>query len=501
MLKFRHALPAFAFMLTSMAYGQMPSFQRQPIMPSNLVDETSNLQARLQATSVYSYENGAFAAQDSVRLFHMNGKNASQLWMSENPFNILNTQVGFEYNDLKHFLTNVTNKNVDTAITYFWSNSLNNWDIDNKVQVTDNYENKTIARTTTVNNASLMEKQNRSYEFYNENNKLDSVIVEDWNGTDWVKVGKAQFVYDTLNTEPSIELYNWNDTNGEWDFDAQYSVIKDGDKHKEFQTKKMNDSLTLITVEKVDYAYDVEGNLISKTFSKSEDGSTFTVNSQELYMFDLEGKHIQSENSTWDNTNSVWVGDVRNLFEYNAEGKLENVIYQSYNGSNFQNVDKKTLVYTNDVLTSVEYSYWNSLEWSLVNRMTIEDLRDGNGGKVITTIQDWNTGNFWELNNGNTNTNYYFEEYNDDGTKIQKLPTAQISLYPNPTQNDLNIEVANAKIQQVNIFNISGALVMSVKTNAVTKTNVEISNLNTGLYQIQVVTDNGVGTQKLNVVK
>ena len=76
------------------------------------------------------------------------------------------------------------------------------------------------------------------------------------------------------------------------------------------------------------------------------------------------------------------------------------------------------------------------------------------------------------------NTDFNFGEY--------------VTIYPNPTQNSLNIKLNNEiTISSVNIYNSLGQLVL-VTTNP--SESIDVSNLKAGSYFIKVISDNGSST-------
>jgi len=64
-----------------------------------------------------------------------------------------------------------------------------------------------------------------------------------------------------------------------------------------------------------------------------------------------------------------------------------------------------------------------------------------------------------------------------------------ISIYPNPTQNILHIEVKNnQEIEQIKIYNLSGLELMNVEEN---KQLLNLESLSTGVYFINIQTNLG----------
>ena len=69
-----------------------------------------------------------------------------------------------------------------------------------------------------------------------------------------------------------------------------------------------------------------------------------------------------------------------------------------------------------------------------------------------------------------------------------------VSIYPNPASNRLNISAANT-IQNAEIYNVLGKKVMNVTINK-TSESIDISNLASGVYMIKYNIENSVGTAK-----
>ncbi len=77
----------------------------------------------------------------------------------------------------------------------------------------------------------------------------------------------------------------------------------------------------------------------------------------------------------------------------------------------------------------------------------------------------------------------------------------EVSFYPNPAQNYLNIELANKETATVNVFNISGQFIKSEVINNVNLMQLDVSDLSEGTYLIEVRTDNKFLAKTFNIVK
>jgi hypothetical protein len=69
-------------------------------------------------------------------------------------------------------------------------------------------------------------------------------------------------------------------------------------------------------------------------------------------------------------------------------------------------------------------------------------------------------------------------------------------VYPNPTQNSWTISTENQKISSIEVFDVLGKNVLSMKPNK-REAKINSSGLKTGLYFAQIKTENGIGSIKL----
>jgi len=76
---------------------------------------------------------------------------------------------------------------------------------------------------------------------------------------------------------------------------------------------------------------------------------------------------------------------------------------------------------------------------------------------------------------------------------IDEVTLNNLSIYPNPVQNQLFIESSDKQITELIIFDITGKIIKSIGYN--TKI-IDVSDLNQGVYMLKVATDKGVATQR-----
>ena len=75
----------------------------------------------------------------------------------------------------------------------------------------------------------------------------------------------------------------------------------------------------------------------------------------------------------------------------------------------------------------------------------------------------------------------------------------KLNVYPNPAKNVVHIEAAKT-IQNVQLMNINGAILEDRKTNA-NKVELNLEGYSKGIYVVRIVTEEGVSTQKINLIE
>jgi hypothetical protein len=74
-----------------------------------------------------------------------------------------------------------------------------------------------------------------------------------------------------------------------------------------------------------------------------------------------------------------------------------------------------------------------------------------------------------------------------------------VSIYPNPTSNELTIVSATNAIETIKISNIFGSIVKEIKLNAAVKsTTVSVKELANGVYTIQLNAGKTISTLKFS---
>ena len=136
--------------------------------------------------------------------------------------------------------------------------------------------------------------------------------------------------------------------------------------------------------------------------------------------------------------------------------------------------------YTTDDNTAILYNFNEGTGLSTVNEA------DNKDATLQCSAGDCTNGEVWWIDLSTT-------------TALAKNSATSFSIYPNPTDNTFVIQAEdNEEIKKVELFNISGKSVQTVNfDNDVRTTNIDVSDLQTGVYFVKTTTDKGIGTKKI----
>ncbi len=85
---------------------------------------------------------------------------------------------------------------------------------------------------------------------------------------------------------------------------------------------------------------------------------------------------------------------------------------------------------------------------------------------------------------------------------IEKLASInqQVSVYPNPANSSFQVAfTGNSKQASISMFDINGKMVLTQRING--KTTIDASNLNEGVYNISIISNEGIANKKVVIVR
>jgi hypothetical protein len=109
-------------------------------------------------------------------------------------------------------------------------------------------------------------------------------------------------------------------------------------------------------------------------------------------------------------------------------------------------------------------------------------------------LQSSDTGQF-----GMNNPAYFAMFAERDNSSISKLNQVEISVYPNPANEVVNISTETT-IKNIKVYGLDGKIWFNQKLDAgLTQISINVANLPKSLYVVEIITVNGVGVKKVVV--
>lgn len=222
----------------------------------------------------------------------------------------------------------------------------------------------------------------------------------------------------------------------------------------------------------------------------NENSSGSTINTQ---LGEPAGKAVQVNNRS-DNRSLVFqfntepINDV--IFEYavrrSPDGMLNNEVDYSTNGG---------ATYSQQDLIQTTFPIDENYELISVNLTQIAAANENPDLRVRINF----FGNAVQLNGSNIIDNVTLKG-DGGGLSVNEndLEAISVNMYPNPANDLLNV-VANDKIQEIEIIDVTGKLMKSKAISNLNSTTLSVNDLNTGVYIVNIKTNNG--QRQLRLVK
>jgi hypothetical protein len=85
----------------------------------------------------------------------------------------------------------------------------------------------------------------------------------------------------------------------------------------------------------------------------------------------------------------------------------------------------------------------------------------------------------------------HIRENNELSTPESQI--SQLQLFPNPTENILNLKLSNQPIQEIVVVDLQGRVIFQEHTNgASSNSQIDVSGFINGIYIVQVTSDHGI---------
>ena len=302
--------------------------------------------------------------------------------------------------------------------------------------------------------------------FYNSQN-LDTLFIHyNWNSSssNWQPSYKRQYKYDAFNNKV-LDVY-WSYYSSSWyknTLDSFY--YQNGYLMRKVRYSWDNNNSNWVLLSRVDYDYDLNGNLTERT---NYDNNLNIIFKQKFYY----------------NTNNLIVKDtsfIRNNLQYYSNeqfgydnlNNLINVTKQRYDTTAGQWIDNIAL----------DYGYYSNGDAN--NAIIPEDFLTFFNGVNFVSLPQYAILRFWNTDSSAW-INYFKFRYifKTIVTSVGNVANSQqITLYPNPATNVININLPEEQKAMVMIYDENGRVVRSSK---LVTGQISVKSLPTGTYFVVV---------------
>jgi hypothetical protein len=409
-------------------------------------------------------------------------------------------------NNLKTTYTYSAEGKMLTELEQVWQNGA--WE--NSQRYTYSYKSDGKMFTVLLEKWQLNAWVNNSQSIYtyDTNGRLVTVLVESWNSSIWMYYRKTSYTYDPDGNMLKWTSQLWRDRTwmNEWRYIFSYDV--NGNKlttlHQNgFETYWMNnwsDTLKYNTLGKVSNevyvnwqlntwvyntrwtnSYDVKGRLIL-CISELWNVSKWVNNDKHIYTY---ASYLRSDLHQL-YRDGIWVNDWKYYYNYDFRGTLISFICQAWQIKHWVNDWRYSYTYDKQCNSSSgEYEIWDQ------NSGWMPGIPDNGLGVFSKTVQIYTLYNIYRYEASSKSITTGITDIEENNSSLM--------LYPNPATDNITIETKVNDTKQkelISVCDILGNIILQQPVLQI-KTNINISDLRTGVYLIKVETNNGVMIKKL----
>jgi len=383
----------------------------------------------------------------------------------------------------------------DSIYSWKWDIGRKEWKIYSKtVYVYDKNHSNYLSYITTVYN-DIYEPTIKKHVFqYNNNNTIESEIIQKWYLNSWMNASRDDFSYNENNQV--IEQLNQLWTGEKWGWCFKYLKTYNSENNETSNTEQV---------------------WVENTWKTNDRDTT-------IYSFNQSVNQLVKLNQTW--VNNQWQNFSQTINDFDSRNNVINSIYNQCLGNTwfYSTQFKNTYDNFNDLTSYVEYCGAGSnsvLSPYLQCFITYND----NGKETGRTYQKWVDSNWVKYIIETTNyddSNHtickstikwngeasdiisgdsicYF--LNAENTSINRLefPDNSISVYPNPNNGRFKLS-CKSPVNTVELYNSLGIKVYSIKKiNKVSSLDFDVTNQIKGLWFIKVKSGSDIRTKKVMV--
>ncbi len=342
---------------------------------------------------------------------------------------------------------------------------------------------------------------------FDTNNNLLSYKAYDWNGVSFNISSAQTYTYNTNNDSTDYILQYWENNTLTNRYHANYSYDVNHHLVKKLEQNWDTANHAWVNQDSITYTYTGNNLTYSQYQTLLPASSTAASYKDTNFTYNAKNQLTSYTSIGWDSNSSNWQPFLKEILTYDANNNLTSDVYQSYDIPYWFGtwVSYAQDLYTYDANNNlVEYltQEWNGSAW--VTQVKSIYTYDANNNILSEVDQSYKT-------NGSTSglygTRYY---YKNDVTV--KNNNNDVNIYPNPSAGMFFIESTNL-LNNYTVYDVTGRLVLNqviqeqppafnpfVDVN-INSTVIDLSSLSTGIYNINIKSNEGVVNKRVVIVR
>lgn len=263
------------------------------------------------------------------------------------------------------------------------------------------------------------------------------------------KSSRYLYTYDSLNR---LQMETYQTINGSW-IDISRIVYAYLPNHTTVETTEYSISSVWVPLQRNTFNYDASGNLLQH-LNESGDGTFWANGTLKTNSYDANGYILQSLNQSWDGTE--WVNSSLTAYGYDTQYNLTYWLWSTWTNSSWEGSYRQFNLYNDkNLFIYARQEIWDGANWRLYS---------------------------------------YGNNYYDEFVSTHTLSQANFVVFPNPASTSITLK--GEGFLHAHIIDLQGRPVRSQSLHGQGDETIQLGNLPSGNYILQVVGANGKGAVK-----
>lgn len=300
-----------------------------------------------------------------------------------------------------------------------------------------------------------------------------SRIDQQWNGVGWDNYSRKTYTYDSNFNITISSLEYWDST--QWMLSNQYLSTYDSLGNYTYDIVQTWDGTNWTDV--VQHFYWWSGNMRDSMLEQYLDSTGWVNNYFTSYTYDINHNELNRISYMWDGMQ--WIYDIQWIYFYNVNGDVSYAETQLWDDhGNWVNSSKAEYIYDiNFVHTGDIYWRWDGSAW--FGSGTSAFYYDANNIMNATVFVNQHSSD---------STHYYFTNFT--GMDEPPIFSPDISVFPIPTNDFLNIKIENSFVEdfKLSIYDLTGRELYYqsyLNSSSVIKP-IDVSSFSSGIYYLKI---------------